>query len=175
MKTALLRRAIATAHALDAGGYDYHLLPFGENGTALPIDLVDEVSQGLLALAQPFRSQFQYVCAVAPGGHTWGLLLARDLHLDLAILRAGWVSRRHKLRRPGREAESLRLPEMIRGANVLLLDDVISTGITTIQIVADLTRHNVTVVAITAIYSKNNGQSRVMDETAIPVKCLIAE
>lgn len=179
LKTDAIKSAIEASPAIDTGGYIYKVLPFGENGTEMSSGLIAEVSQGLFALAAQFRSQFKYICAVAPGGHGWGLLLAREFRCDLAVLRQTFVSRSEQVSCPstvGRNAFAPeQVPKMIRHQPVILVDDVISTGTTMVQILEELKLHRVSVVAIISIYSRGPGRERLMRQTGIPVECILAE
>jgi orotate phosphoribosyltransferase len=109
------------------------------------VEVRDFVKQCLLEKAKDF-AEFDAVAGVATAGIAHGMLVADALKLPFAYVRS-------KAKEHGRQ--NLIEGELPAGAKVLMVEDLISTGGSSLQAVASVREAGHTVVGVLAIFSYN--------------------
>src|SRR3989344_8340351 len=86
MKFSYLKRAIEESKEIDCGDYKFNRYSFGEEGTYLTPELIEEIKEGLIGLYRSFNPD--YLVSTEPGSNTWGLLLASEVGKPINIIRS---------------------------------------------------------------------------------------
>jgi adenine phosphoribosyltransferase len=174
--TSELARAIASAtsskiDAPDGGSYQFHRFAFGERGDFIPAPLLDEIVGSLVSLAQRVFAAPDVIVSPEPGGHTWGMAVARQLGTALSIFRADHGADAVAVRSAYR-ALSFRRPLVPRGARVLVVDDVISSGGTFAALLRSLAESGCEVLGGMVILAKSEQGLRQVRAAGYPVLAL---
>ena len=88
MNYPLIRQAIATAKVVELSSsnqnpYLFCVFAFGEKGSYLTKELIEEVTGGLSESILQNFNDVDYLMSPAPGGHMWGSLVALRMGKDL--------------------------------------------------------------------------------------------
>ena len=114
------------------------------------------IQKGLVEKSKDFGS-FDAVAGVATAGIAHGLLLAEALELPFAYVRG-------KPKRHGRQNQVE--GELKKGAKVLVVEDLISTGGSSLAAVQALREHGVEVVGVLALFSYGFEKTKLAFEKA---------
>ena len=172
-----LKRAILTAlptliPSPGEGTYEFHRYPFGERGDYIDAELLQEVLDGLAGIARDRFPAVDVVLCPEPGGHTWGMALARELGCSLAIMREGSSDEGdHAVDRRSAYRHSTLVPPRLAGhPRVIVVDDVISSGGTLITMLTEIAKLDCELAGGIVILAKGTlGIERVRQASAIPV------
>lgn len=154
--------------------YMFHIYPFGEAGSTVEPTLVKEIVQGLIKKINELNQSFDYIVCLG-AGDKWashvgtvmnkrfrriteresGLPGEEHLHLDTILYEKDLYFRDFKA-----------------GDKVILIDDVISTGETSEEIIKTLNKMGVKVVGAFCIVAKGNGHRRLEEKLGVPVRYL---
>lgn len=172
-----LERAILTAVPIPipspgGGTYEFHRFPFGERGDYIDAELLHEILDGLAGIARGCFPAANVVFCPEPGGHTWGMALARELGCSLAIMREGNSDEgNHAVSRRSAYRHSTLIPPRIAGRpRVIVVDDVISSGGTLIAMLTEIAKLDCELIGSIVILAKGTqGIERVRKTAAIPI------
>lgn len=158
------------------GSYRFRLFNFGERGTALSRELIQEIGYGLLDSVQMSFPAIEAVVSPEPGGHLWGLLLAFQLGVECYVLRApSGLIPTPGITVPRNTAYSrgeLILPSIRPGTRVLIVDDVVSSGGTIEAVISLLRSLNIEVAGVQTIVAKGQGYRKLEESSGIKIQCL---
>jgi adenine phosphoribosyltransferase len=176
-----LRAAVADAPTTTIpapGGthYQFRRYEFGEFGSRLEPELVEEIARSLVAeLRRPFWD-FDSLVAPEPGGHMWALMVAHGLRTPLTVLRTRSLVQNPRLRLHRQTAFSsgeLFCDSPPSGERVVVVDDVVSSGGTLASIFRGLRNVGVDVVGAQVIVAKGHGWEALEAEFCVPVRSLV--
>ncbi len=167
-----LEQEIETAPKIICGKYLFHKYSFGEEGTYLKSEVINEIKEGLVSLASEFN--FDCIVSTEPGSHIWGLLVACYLKKPLNIIRSKNPKLTHesiKIQRTGYCVRGLNFCNFKKGDSVIIIEDVIATGATTDIIIKTLKSKGVKVRGVISILRKN--LDKLNKKYKIPIKALV--
>lgn len=170
--TPKLLEEVRTAQQIQCTNYIFHKYSFGEEGTFLDYELIEEITKGLTALASKYDPN--YIVSTEPGSHTWGLLVASSLGKSLNIIRTTNPKLTHKnirRQRTGYTKRGLTFTHFRPGDSVLIIEDIIGTGSTIELLIDTLEEKQVTVQGVVSILRKS--LDKLDDKYNIPVESLI--
>ncbi len=119
-------------------------------------DIRNSVKLALVELTKGYKS-FDYVAGVATAGIPWGVLVAEELGKPFVYIRSSAKSH-------GRQNRIEGLLE--KGKSVIVIEDLISTGGSSIDAVEAIRENGNEVVSVIAIFSYNLEKARVNFEKA---------
>lgn len=108
-------------------------------------EIRESIFQGFVELSYKFEN-IDYIAGVATAGIPWGALLADRLKLPFVYIRSSAKSHGRQNKIEG---------ELRSGKNVLVIEDLISTGGSSLQAVEAIRGNGNTVLAVLAIFSYN--------------------
>ena len=175
-----LRAAIERAKVIElpqpgSKTYKFRTFAFGERGTMVDHNLVEEVSDGLCASIRENFEDFDYIVAPEPGGHTWGILVASKLGKSINILRSQpsyEESETEVQRKTGYYQQNLYFNHFQSGDKVLVIDDVVSTGGTLDTILETFGSIGVIPIGVQVIYAKSDDYKKLEQKHSIPIRFL---
>lgn len=158
------------------GSYRFRLFDFGERGTSLSRELIQEIGHGLCDSVQLNFPAVEAIVSPEPGGHLWGLLVAFQLGVEFYVLRApsgliptpGMTVPRNTAYSRG----ELLMPSIRPGTRVLIVDDVVSSGGTLKAIINLLHSLSVEVAGVQTIVVKGQAYRELEASSGIKIQCL---
>jgi len=157
--------------------YKFQQFSFGERGSRLSFELLDEIVQGMVtSIIQNFAS-FDYIVAPEPCGHFWGGILSYNLKTPISILRCFETKNEKEQLIERKTAYSdgiLSIRDLIENSKVLIVDDVISTGSTVKTILKVLNSKNIHVVGVQVIVTKSHCYKVLSAEYGVKIKSLLS-
>ncbi len=108
-------------------------------------EIRENIVEGFVQLSKNFEN-IDYIAGVATAGIPWGALLADRLKLPFVYIRSSAKSHGRQNKIEG---------ELEQGKNVLVIEDLISTGGSSLQAVEAIRENNDKVLAVLAIFSYN--------------------
>jgi len=114
------------------------------------------VVEGLIKLSDNYKD-FDYIAGVATAGIPWGVLLADDLGLPFVYIRSAPKSHGRQNRIEG---------QLIPGKKVLVVEDLISTGGSSIDAVNTIRENGNEVVSVISIFSYNLNKAKINFDNA---------
>jgi adenine phosphoribosyltransferase len=155
--------------------YKFRLFDFGERGTCLSGELIQEIGQRLSHGARLNFPPVEAVVSPEPGGHMWGLLVAFQLGVKCYIPRVpspiptpGVAVARNTAYSRG----ELLMPPVPPGTRVLIVDDVVSSGGTLKAIIELLHSRAVEVAGVQTILAKGQKYRYLAVSCGIKIHCL---
>lgn len=141
-----------------SGFYSFRVFDFGERGSSLSSDLIQEIGNGLCDSIRDNYPGVEAVVSPEPGGHMWGLLTAFHLGLECYVLRAPsqQISASAAVidRKTAFSRGELLVPSIRPDRRVVIVDDVVSSGGTLVAITQRLRHAAVDVVGAQLIVAK---------------------
>ena len=121
------------------------------------------------------KCKLSYITSTEPGGHLWGLILAHSIGKPINIIRVKDpnlpTNDNLQKQRTGYCVRNLYFENFKEGDNIIIVEDVISTG-STIKIIIDtLSSKNVNVVGVLCIVRK--GIDNLDKDYSIPIKSIV--
>lgn len=172
-----IKQAIKDASVIKIGNgnnskYKFMKYPFGEMGTHLSHELTNEIVYGFSSLIKQTKCNFDIIVSPEPGGHTWGILLGHIFQKDVVILRNKIVYDKNssKLIINAYSKKYIQYPKIDSSLNVIIVDDVISSGITIMDIVENIEAN---IIGIFAIYSKSKSTYNMLKNKKIPIDVIV--
>jgi adenine phosphoribosyltransferase len=154
--------------------YIFHIYPFGEAGSILQPNLIREIVRRLIEKVNELNVSFDYIVCLG-ANDKWASHMS--VQMNKPVLRI--VERETKL--PGEKhrhldtvlyAKDLYFRDFKKGDTVILLDDVVSTGATTEELISILTEMGVKVVGAVFIVAKGDSYRRIEEKLGVPVRFL---
>lgn len=166
-----LTKAIEEAPTFVRNGYLVNAFSFGEYGSSIEPELADEIVGGLAEKIRPVAHDVNYLIPLAPGGARWGLVIAYEVGIDVKpthLKREGPLYQVEledeiKIGIGGPHSRELRRG-VKQGDKAIILDDVISTGRTVLDVVGVLKQNGVQIEDIFSIVTKGD-EYRQIEET----------
>ena len=156
--------------------YKFKIYAFGERGTFIQPELIEEITEDLAQSVRGNFLNFDYIVSPEPGGHTWGMLAAYALHKPINILRLSTQDNQEATDSIKRETayneNYINFSGFKRGDKVVLIDDVISSGGTIYAIVSQLRALGVEVIGTQVILVKGAYYETMEIDLKIPVRYL---
>ncbi|AXA45164.1 phosphoribosyltransferase [Rhizobium leguminosarum] len=156
-------------------GREYDIYSVGENGFFLKADLIREVADGLTEMLEPELRNDAKLCAIAPGGNPWGLLVAHALGKPLHVLRPH-LSRDgqgFKLRTEKFEDGDIVAENLVENDSVVVLDDVIGSGRVARKVIQWSIKSKLQIKAFCTIVDKGTGGGDLLAEQKIQARSLL--
>jgi adenine phosphoribosyltransferase len=174
-----LKKSIKSAKTIEipqsgSKKYKFHVFDFGERGTKISTELIEEIKSGMIESIKSF-SDFDYIVSPEPGGHTWGLLLASEIKKPINILRTNPSFHEGELevpRKTGYYEHNIYFNNFKKGDKVLIVDDVVSTGGTLRTILDTLDSLSVKIIGVQVILAKSDDYNKLEKEFGIKIKFL---
>lgn len=175
-----LRKAIKEAKTIELARngskvYKFKIFSFGERGTKISKELLNEITHGLSDSINNNFSNFDYIVAPEPGGHTWGMAVASQLNKNLNILQMQPSFEKEELevsRKTGYYQHNLYFNNLKKGDKVLILDDVVSTGGTLRTLIKNLREIRVKIEGVQVIFAKSEKYKQIEKEFSIKIAYL---
>jgi adenine phosphoribosyltransferase len=175
-----IKKAIEQAHIIElpqsgSRTYKFKTFAFGERGTKINAELLKEITAGLTDSINNNFPRFDYIVSPEPGGHTWGCLVALELKKDINILRMQPSYEKGEAeipRKTGYYQNNLYFNHFKKGDNILLVDDVVSTGGTLKTILTALKSLGVNVIGVQVILAKSEDYKKIEKEFNVIIKFL---
>ncbi|KQO12428.1 phosphoribosyltransferase [Paenibacillus sp. Leaf72] len=156
--------------------YDFKLYPFGERGTYIAPELINEITDNLAVSIEDHFHNYDYIVSPEPGGHTWGMLAAYKLLKPINILRLSTDLYKDIHLEAKRETayneNRICFDGFQKGDRVLLVDDVISSGATIRSIAVQMEEMGVKLVGVQAIIAKGEHYRKLEEDLNVPVRIL---
>ena len=171
-----LENAIESAKTYSFDNYIFRLFDFGENGQYLSHGLIKEITTGMSESIKNNFSDFDYIVAPEPGGHTWGLLAANSLGKDINIFRVLPSKLEGEIEIPRKTPYNqghLYINYIKKGDKVIIVDDVIYRGGTLESILKVLKENEVSIVGIQTILAKTDNYLNVQKKYDVKIKFLM--
>jgi adenine phosphoribosyltransferase len=160
------------------GSYSFRVFEFGERGSSLSSNLIQEIGHGLCDSIRENYPGVEAVVSPEPGGHMWGLLTAFQLGLECYVLRAPSQqipsSAAAVARKTAFSRGELLMPSIRPGRRVVIVDDVVSSGGTLVTITQTLRHVAVDVVGAQLIVAKGQAWRALEQAQGLRVSCLQA-
>lgn len=172
--------AAAPSQVITAPGgfYNFRVFEFGERGSSLSGDLIQEIGHGLCDSIRDSYPGAEAVVTPEPGGHIWGLLTAFHLGLECYVLRipscqipspGETVARQSAFSRG-----TLLMPWIRPGTRVVIVDDVVSSGGTLVTITQMLRGVAVDVIGAQLIVARGQAWRTLEQASGLRVRYLQA-
>lgn len=174
----LLKDALEHAPVTQRGKYTYFVNPL--QGVAPPLKpaLLQEVAKGIIRIAD---LDVDYIVTAEVMGIHISALISHLTKIPLVIIRKRKFGLEGEVEVPversyrqatGEKEEVFYINSIKKGDRVLLIDDVMSDGGTTISLIKGLTKIGAVVKDTVIVMNRGNGPERVKKETEHTVKTL---
>lgn len=154
--------------------YLFHMYPFGEAGSTVEPTLVKEIVNGLIKRINELNQSFDYIVCLG-ASDKWASHIGTKMNKCFRRI----IERESHL--PGEKhlcldtilyAKDLYFRDFKEGDKVILIDDVISTGETSEEIIKTLNEIGVKVLGAFFIVAKGNGHIQLEKKFGVPFRYL---
>jgi len=168
-----LIESMRDAETIPKGDYNYYVFPITDGVPALDRDVLWEVVDGILEIAD---TNVDRIVTMEAMGIPVATALTLRTGIPLTIIRKrsyGLENECEVAQETGYSKNAMFINGLEPGLRILLVDDIISTGGTLIAVVKALRAMEVDIVDVVMVVDKGDGTKRVLEETGITVKALV--
>lgn len=153
----------------------YELYSIGESGYHIEPELIIEVFNGLKPIVERHVINGSRLCAVAPGGNPWAMLLALHFSVSLTIFRPNILSLRNNITWSGSPfaGGDIYAPTLNSTDRIVVLDDVIGSGSVSDKILGWCRQMGIQLEAFITVIDRNTGGSQRLEDAGIKAESLI--
>ncbi len=168
----LLKKSLLKAPIVRRGDYSYFIHPISDGIPQLEPSLLDEITDAILAMS---TGAFDKIFTIEAMGIPLATAISMRTGIPFTIIRKrpyGLEGEIELSQKTGYSKGELYVNNVFKGDRILILDDVISTGGTLIDLKKALEEAGAVVTDIIVVIERGNGVSRLKD-MGIDVKTLV--
>lgn len=153
----------------------YELYSIGESGHHIEPELINEVFNGLMPIVKHHVANGSRLCAVAPGGNPWAMLLALHLSVSLTIFRPHITPLTDKIKWSDTpfDGGDIYAPTLSSNDRIIVLDDVIGSGSVSDKILGWCLEMDIQLESFITVIDRNTGGSQRLEGAGIKTESLI--
>lgn len=161
----------------DKKKYPFRLFQFGESGTNLKRELIEEIKNGLVDKVRRISEKPDFIVTVTEIGAAWGMLVANACGLDMALGRKDYFSENDpesfEVKADGPHGREIFFKGIKSDSRVILLDDVVSTAKIITVVTETFIRRKIELLGIVAIVTRGEAYKDFEKKFKIPVSALV--
>lgn len=169
-----LKKTLEEAPIVKKGDYNYFVHPVSDGIPAVDPSLLEEITDALIKKIN-FNNIDKIVAVEAMGIHL-ATALSLKTNIPFVVIRKryyGLPGERQVHQKTGYGESNLYINDLKEGENIILIDDVVSTGGTLISIINTLKEMKINLNVAVAVIEKGEGKKIVEEEVGIPILSLV--
>lgn len=169
-----LKKTLEEAPIVKKGDYNYFVHPVSDGIPAVDPSLLEEITDALIKKIN-FNNIDKIVAVEAMGIHL-ATVLSLKTNIPFVVIRKryyGLPGERQVHQKTGYGESNLYINDLKEGENIILIDDVVSTGGTLISIINTLKEMKINLNVAVAVIEKGEGKKIVEEEVGIPILSLV--
>ena len=169
-----LKESLESAPIVKKGDYDYFIHPISDGIPLMKPEVLEEISECIANNVD--LSKIDKIVAVEAMGIHLATALSLHTGIPFVVIRKREYGLENEIKvtkKTGYESSNLYINYIDEGDNILLIDDVISTGGTLKTLINALNNINVNINTIVAVIEKGEGKKQLEKELNVSIMTLV--